>query len=274
MGTVAKQGVPKQSFGSMNLYQRKAGKPQEDFLRFATRPGMGYLVLMGPQGHHLSAWRRGSEERLPQLNWKHEDYHSRAIHLIGCQAWLPIRIPIGRVLLAKDLAAQLLRHRCLPPFVSLAERKRREIAAAELEARRLSLARNPSAPNIRFLSARLTNGVLGDIRSWKSLAVKLGCPLEYPLERTPFVSLAERKRREIAAAELEARRLSLARNPSALKLGCPLEYPLDVSSWPKTLLLNCSGTDACCAQGFPRPYVPKDTICQPGGEEAKRDCRS
>jgi hypothetical protein len=33
-----------------------------------------------PQGHHLSAWRRGSEERLPQLNWKHEDYHSRAIH--------------------------------------------------------------------------------------------------------------------------------------------------------------------------------------------------
>lgn len=36
------------------------------------------------------------------------------------------------------------------PFVSLAERKRREIAAAELEARRLSLARNPSAPNIPF----------------------------------------------------------------------------------------------------------------------------
>lgn len=34
------------------------------------------------------------------------------------------------------------------PFVSLAERKRRELAAAELEARRLSLARNPSAPNI------------------------------------------------------------------------------------------------------------------------------
>ncbi|CAI7674790.1 unnamed protein product [Penicillium discolor] len=36
------------------------------------------------------------------------------------------------------------------PFVTLAERKRREIAAAELEARRLSLARNPSAPNIPF----------------------------------------------------------------------------------------------------------------------------
>lgn len=36
------------------------------------------------------------------------------------------------------------------PFVSLAEKKRREIAAAELEARRLSLARNPSAPNIPF----------------------------------------------------------------------------------------------------------------------------
>ena len=34
------------------------------------------------------------------------------------------------------------------PFVSLAERKRKELAAAELEARRLSLARNPSAPNI------------------------------------------------------------------------------------------------------------------------------
>ncbi|KAJ5141808.1 Drug resistance protein [Penicillium atrosanguineum] len=36
------------------------------------------------------------------------------------------------------------------PFVSLAERKRRELAAAELEARRLSLARHPSAPNIPF----------------------------------------------------------------------------------------------------------------------------
>lgn len=36
------------------------------------------------------------------------------------------------------------------PFVSLAEKKRKELAAAELEARRLSLARNPSAPNIPF----------------------------------------------------------------------------------------------------------------------------
>lgn len=36
------------------------------------------------------------------------------------------------------------------PVVGLAERKRKELAAAELEARRLSLARNPSAPNIPF----------------------------------------------------------------------------------------------------------------------------
>lgn len=36
------------------------------------------------------------------------------------------------------------------PLVGLAERKRKEIAAAELEARRRSLARNPSAPNIPF----------------------------------------------------------------------------------------------------------------------------
>lgn len=50
------------------------------------------------------------------------------------------------------------------PFVSLAERKRREIAAAELEARRLSLARNPSAPNIPFP---------GELQSAKS-------PLESP----------------------------------------------------------------------------------------------
>lgn len=40
------------------------------------------------------------------------------------------------------------------PFVSLAEKKRRELAAAELEARRLSLARNPSAPNIPFPGER------------------------------------------------------------------------------------------------------------------------
>lgn len=38
----------------------------------------------------------------------------------------------------------------MTPFVSLAEKKRRELAAAELEARRLSLARNPSAPKIPF----------------------------------------------------------------------------------------------------------------------------
>ncbi|CAG7927787.1 unnamed protein product [Penicillium olsonii] len=36
------------------------------------------------------------------------------------------------------------------PFITLAEKRRRDIAAAELEARRLSLARNPSAPNIPF----------------------------------------------------------------------------------------------------------------------------
>ncbi|KAJ5347852.1 uncharacterized protein N7506_001105 [Penicillium brevicompactum] len=36
------------------------------------------------------------------------------------------------------------------PFISLAEKRRRDIAAAELEARRMSLARNPSAPNIPF----------------------------------------------------------------------------------------------------------------------------
>ncbi|KAI9928092.1 hypothetical protein MW887_002125 [Aspergillus wentii] len=36
------------------------------------------------------------------------------------------------------------------PFIRLAEQRRKELAAAELEARRLSLARNPSAPNIPF----------------------------------------------------------------------------------------------------------------------------
>lgn len=36
------------------------------------------------------------------------------------------------------------------PLVGLAERRRKELAAAELEARRRSLARNPSAPNIPF----------------------------------------------------------------------------------------------------------------------------
>ncbi|KAF7714681.1 PGC-1 family protein [Penicillium ucsense] len=54
------------------------------------------------------------------------------------------------------------------PYVSLAERKRRELAAAELEARRLSLARNPSAPNIPFP---------GDLHNARS-----------PLESPPMVS--------------------------------------------------------------------------------------
>lgn len=56
------------------------------------------------------------------------------------------------------------------PFVSLAERKRRELAAAELEARRLSLARNPSAPNIPFP---------GDLQSAKS-PVSVRSPVESP----------------------------------------------------------------------------------------------
>lgn len=38
----------------------------------------------------------------------------------------------------------------LPFAIGLSEQKRKELAAAELEARRLSLARNPSAPNIPF----------------------------------------------------------------------------------------------------------------------------
>ncbi|KAJ5690445.1 hypothetical protein N7462_004837 [Penicillium macrosclerotiorum] len=53
------------------------------------------------------------------------------------------------------------------PFVSLAEKKRRELAAAELEARRLSLARNPSAPNIPFP---------GDLQSARS-------PIESPVSQ-------------------------------------------------------------------------------------------
>ncbi|CAI7619247.1 unnamed protein product [Penicillium manginii] len=56
------------------------------------------------------------------------------------------------------------------PFVSLAERKRRELAAAELEARRLSLARNPSAPNIPFP---------GDLQSARS-PVSVRSPIESP----------------------------------------------------------------------------------------------
>ncbi|PKY00069.1 WD domain protein [Aspergillus campestris IBT 28561] len=41
-------------------------------------------------------------------------------------------------------------HSATAPAMGLAERKRKQLAAAELEARRLSLARNPSAPNIPF----------------------------------------------------------------------------------------------------------------------------
>ncbi|KAK5806662.1 hypothetical protein VI817_000920 [Penicillium citrinum] len=60
------------------------------------------------------------------------------------------------------------------PFVSLAERKRRELAAAELEARRLSLARNPSAPNIPFP---------GDLQSARSPG-----PVRSPVESPPLFS--------------------------------------------------------------------------------------
>ncbi|KAL4894965.1 hypothetical protein BDV59DRAFT_158667 [Aspergillus ambiguus] len=42
------------------------------------------------------------------------------------------------------------RHSATAPPAGLSEQKKKELAAAELEARRLSLARNPSAPNIPF----------------------------------------------------------------------------------------------------------------------------
>ncbi|PYH97984.1 WD domain, G-beta repeat protein [Aspergillus ellipticus CBS 707.79] len=55
-------------------------------------------------------------------------------------------------LLTKNMLAEASRneHSVTIPQISLAEQKRKELAAAELEARRLSLARNPSAPNIPF----------------------------------------------------------------------------------------------------------------------------
>ena len=61
----------------------------------------------------------------------------------------------------------------IPFIVDVKEQKRKELAAAELEARRLSLARNPSAPNIPFP---------GDIRSnLRSPPAGL-----YPLAGSPF----------------------------------------------------------------------------------------
>lgn len=61
----------------------------------------------------------------------------------------------------------------IPFIVDLKEQKRKELAAAELEARRLSLARNPSAPNIPFP---------GDIRSnMRSPPAGL-----YPIAASPF----------------------------------------------------------------------------------------
>ncbi|RAK95049.1 WD40 repeat domain-containing protein [Aspergillus ibericus CBS 121593] len=52
---------------------------------------------------------------------------------------------------ARNMTAEVSRDvPAATPQLSLAEQKRKELAAAELEARRLSLARNPSAPNIPF----------------------------------------------------------------------------------------------------------------------------
>lgn len=123
------------------------------------------------RSHHRSASRRRgtSSKREPSTESRHKASHSQPEIRQAPEPEVPAEA-IGFELLSSktfgqdDLFVNGNSHsksdpnfdepqdlvRSTTPFVSLAERKRRELAAAELEARRLSLARNPSAPNIPF----------------------------------------------------------------------------------------------------------------------------
>lgn len=82
----------------------------------------------------------------------------------------------------------------LPFVVGISEQRRKELAAAELEARRLSLARNPSAPNIPFP---------GDIRSNTRSP-----PVGLPFSISPFGQRSQARQRAPSIMESQSKRSS------------------------------------------------------------------
>lgn len=82
----------------------------------------------------------------------------------------------------------------LPFLVGISEQRRKELAAAELEARRLSLARNPSAPNIPFP---------GDIR-----ANTRSPPVGPPFSISPFSPRSQARQRTPSNKESQGNRSS------------------------------------------------------------------
>ncbi|OJJ80412.1 WD40 repeat domain-containing protein [Aspergillus glaucus CBS 516.65] len=82
----------------------------------------------------------------------------------------------------------------LPFVVGISEQRRKELAAAELEARRLSLARNPSAPNIPFP---------GDIR----LNTR-SPPVGLPFSISPFGQRSQARQRAPSIMESQSKRSS------------------------------------------------------------------
>lgn len=82
----------------------------------------------------------------------------------------------------------------LPFAVAISEQRRKELAAAELEARRLSLARNPSAPNIPFP---------GDIRTNTRSP-----PVGLPFSISPFGPRSQARQRTPSTKEPQSKRSS------------------------------------------------------------------
>ncbi|KAK1145284.1 hypothetical protein N8T08_004437 [Aspergillus melleus] len=89
--------------------------------------------------------RQGHESRPHTL---HDQEESMMVGQGSDEIVLDSKSQVLATMLSPEQAREI--HSATVPPTGLSEQRRKELAAAELEARRLSLARNPSAPNIPF----------------------------------------------------------------------------------------------------------------------------
>ena len=129
----------------------------------------------------------------------------------------------------------------VPFTVALSEQKRKELAAAELEARRLSLARNPSAPNIPFP---------GDVRAYSRSPL---AGLSYPI--TPFGQQRPQARQRSSPSK------DLSENRSSSESGSSGGAPVAFSATPRAMRHpNPKYNNSPKEQQQPAPSNPDNTF--------------
>jgi hypothetical protein len=162
-----------------------------------------------PEGRHSRATSRTRQGQDTNVNTNTEPATNELITtgIAQTDAYIPER---PREMEEVQVQARNASASTLPS--SLAEQRRKELAAAELEARRLSLARNPSAPNIPFP---------GELQHTRS---PLGSP---PLSRNSVHRTPARRRASTSKASPEY--------PSSSDSNSSRSGPLGLPATPKAM---------------------------------------